>query len=274
MNRPLAVSSTMLGEEIAAADLYEAAARGITYLELLIPPDAETCVARTEFERVGHLVAEAGMQVWSVHAPFGGGVDLSDPDEIARRESMGQIRRACKVASMLGAKCVVVHAGLAVGDDAEQEMRRRQSLRSLNCLLKRTCQLGVQLAVEYLPANKPRLCNDSAEICETFRFCDGAPGVCLDTNHANLGEDLADAARALADLIVTLHLSDNDGERELHAMPGEGVIDWGEFMTVLDEIGYEGPLVYEAIGGETVAERMEMTVASAREVLGWEGPDE
>ncbi len=273
MKRPLAVSSTMLGEYIDADGLHEAAARGITHLELFIPADGETCIPCWEFQRLGDLVADAEMQVWSVHAPFGSGLDLSAPDEIARREALAQIRRACEVASTLGAKCVVVHAGMTTGDEAEQEVRRRQSLRSLNCLLKRTCQLGVQLAVEYLPANKPRLCNDSAQICEMLSLCDGAPGVCLDSNHANLGEDLADATRALADLIVTLHLSDNDGEREMHVMPGEGVIDWSEFMTVLDEIGYEGPLVYEAIGGGTVAERMEATVTSAREVLGWEGPD-
>lgn len=263
----------MLDKNITRDGLKEAVARGITHLELFIPPDGETSVAWEEFQGLSDVVDDVGMTVWSVHAPFGGGVDLSHPDELAWRESMRQIRRACEVAGMLGAKCVVVHAGLSEGEDAEKQKRRRQSLRSLNCLLKRTCQLGVRLAVEYLPANKERLCNDSAEICEMFRFCDGTPGVCLDTNHANLRETLPDAMRALAQWIVTLHISDNDGERELHAMPGEGVIDWSEFMDVLDEIGYEGPLMYEAVGGEGIAERMEMTVRSAREILGWEGPD-
>ncbi len=263
----------MLGEQITAVGLSEAAKRGITHLELLIPADGETCPICSEFKRIGDLVAEAEMQVWSVHAPFGGGVDLSAPDELARRESVGQIRRAYEVASALGANYVVVHAGVTTGDEDEQQIRLRQSLRSLNCLLKRACQLGVELVVEYLPANKPRLCNDSTQIRQILSLCDGIPGVCLDTNHANLREDLADATRALADWIVTVHLSDNDGEREMHMMPGEGVIDWSEFMDVLDEIDYEGPLVYEAVGGETVAERMEMTVASAREVLGWEGAD-
>jgi sugar phosphate isomerase/epimerase len=270
MRRPLAISSTMLGDEITADALNEAITRGITHLELLIPPDGETCPTFGEFSHIADLVRGAGMRFWSVHAPFGGGVDLSEPDELARREAMCQVRRACEVANLLGAKCVVVHAGLRTGDAEEQEQRRRQSLRSLNCLLKCTCQLGVHLAVEYLPANKERLCNNSAEICDLLGLCDGTPGVCLDTNHVNLGEALPDATRTLAEWLVTLHLSDNDGEREMHIMPGEGVIDWKEFMHVLDEIGYHGPLVYEIAGGETVAERMEMTVCSAREVLGWE----
>lgn len=264
----------MLDGQITAEDLRAAVSCGITHLELFIRPDSQGLVSDAEFRRVAEMVEEAGMRVWSVHAPFGGEVDLSHPDELLRRESMGQIRRACEVASMLGANCVVVHAGMSEGDEAEQELRRRQSLRSLNCLLKRTCQLELQLAVEYLPANKERLCNDSAEIREMFSLCDGMPRVCLDVNHANLREDLIEATRALGDLIVTVHLSDKDGEQELHLMPGGGVIDWKEFMDVLDEIGYDGPLIYEAVGGETVAERMEMTATSAREVLGWEAPDE
>lgn len=262
----------MLDHEITAESLTEAAARGITHLEVFVPPDGETCVAEPEFRRIGDLVAETGMEVWSVHAPFGGGVDLSHPEELIRRESVGQVRRACEVASMLGANCVVVHAGLSTGDAEEKETRRRQSLRSLNCLLKRTCQLEVCLAVEYLPANKERLCNDSAQMREILGLCDGVPGVCLDTNHANLREDLVEATQALADCIVTLHISDNDGQQEMHMMPGEGVIDWSEFMRVLDEIGYEGPLLYEAVGGESVIERLDMTVRTAREVLGWEAP--
>jgi hexosaminidase len=263
----------MFGDRITPGGLHEAVARGITHLELSIPPDGETCVPSAEFQRIASEIDGAGMQVWSVHAPFGAEIDLSHPDELIRRRSVGQIRRACEVADMVGAKCIVVHAGNTASDEAEQDLRRRQSLRSLNCLLGRTCQLGLQLAVEYLPPNKERLCNDSAEIREMLSLCDGTPGVCLDTNHANLREDLAEVTRALGDMIVTVHLSDNDGEQELHAMPGEGVIDWSEFMDALDEIGYEGPLVYETLAEETVAETMEMTVTSAREVLGWEAPD-
>jgi sugar phosphate isomerase/epimerase len=263
----------MLGGEINASDLAKAAECGVTHLELLIPPDQDTCATGAEFARIADLTADAGMTVWSVHAPFAGGVDLSAPDEMARRDSVAQIQRACKVADRLGANYLVTHAGLTTGDEEEQDLRRRQSLRSLNSLLKLACRLGVRVAVEYLPANKPRLCNDSAEICDFLDLCDGTPGVCLDTNHANLREGLADVTRALADRICTLHLSDNDGEQERHQMPGTGVIDWREFMAVLDEIDYDGPLIYEARGGETVAERMEMTVRSAREELNWEGPD-
>jgi len=274
MPRPLGVSSTMLGEQLTAEALREAAARGITHLELFVPPDGCACATEVEFLRIAAMIEEAGMTAWAVHAPFGEGIDLSAPDELVRREALGQVLRACKVAGLLGANCAVVHAGLATGDDQERQARRRQSLRSLNCLLKSTIRLGTRLAVEYLPGNKPRLCNNSAEILDIFGFCDGTPGVCLDTNHVNLREDLAEATRTLADRIVTLHLSDNDGEREMHQMPGEGVIDWTEFMAVLDEIGYNGPLLYETAPGDSLERCLDETVRSAREVLGWEGPDD
>ncbi len=268
MQRALGISTTMLGTPIDANDLARAGDLGITHLEVFVAPDGSGQDA-SDFEMIG----EDALSVWSVHAPFGGDVDLSAPDECTRRRSVRQVLDACKVASDLEANYVVVHAGLSTGDEEEQSLRRTQSMRSLNELLERTCALPVRLAIEYLPANKPRLCNDSAEICEVLSLCDGSPGVCLDTNHANLRADLVDETRNLAEHICTLHLSDNHGQEEMHLMPGEGVIDWESFIGVLDEIDYTGPLMYEALGGESVSERLEMAVTSAAEIFGWEQPD-
>lgn len=263
----------MLGNQITPESLNEVAARGISHLEIPIAPDRDQCVTPAEYRRIGDLITCAGLTVWSVHAPFGAAADLGSPDELKRREAVSQVRRACEVAADLKANCLVIHAGNAGDDEQERRLRRRQSLRSLNCLLKLACRLDVRLAVEFMAANKPRLCNESAEMQEVLSLCDGSPGVCLDTNHANLAEDLTDVTRTLGDLIATVHLSDNDGQQEMHLTPGEGVINWPGFMTVLDEICYEGPLMYETVINGGVERCLDETVRSAREVLGWEAPD-
>ncbi|HUS80922.1 MAG TPA: sugar phosphate isomerase/epimerase, partial [Armatimonadota bacterium] len=168
----------------------------------------------------------------------------------------------------------VIHAGLSLGDEDEIATRRRQSIRSINELCKLSSQRGLGLAVEYLATNGRGLGITSGDLLDLLRVVDGTPGVCLDTNHANLGEPVGEAVRALGSRITTVHISDNDGVRERHLMPGEGGIHWPEFMRLLDEIGYGGPLMYEAtVSGETVAERLDLTVQTAREILGWEPPD-
>jgi len=137
--------------------------------------------------------------------------------------------------------------------------------------VKRSSQAGVEIAVEYLPTNKERICNTSNDCNELLSLVDGEPGICMDSNHANLGEPLAQAVTGLAERIVTLHISDNDGVEERHVAPGEGTIDWAEFVGLLDEIGYEGAYIYEASkSSDDIAERLDKTVSSAREYLGWE----
>lgn len=273
MNRPLGLSSSMLNQELTREHLELAARHGFGCVEVYVPLDGPVFADDAAVAQLDGALGDAGLTTWSIHAPFGGQVDLSAPDELQRRSAVTAVTRALEVGRKLGAELVVAHAGITCEEPKGSELRRRQSLRSVNCLLKRASQHGLRLALEYLPANKPRVCNDSARILEFCALCDGEPVVCLDTNHANLGEPLAQAMRALSGLIGTLHISDNDGEQERHVLPGDGVIDWREFVALLDEIGYVGPLMLEASGSGTVQELVELAAARAREHLGWEGPD-
>ena len=267
MHRPLGISTSLLDKKFKPSLLSEVAARGITHIELFVQAGISYFDSD---EAVAELIAEAerpGITFWSVHAPFSG-VDLSNPDELARREALQAVVRALDVGKMIGCELVVIHAGMSTGDADEIELRRRQSIRSINELCKLSSQRGLGLAVEYLPTNVPRIGNSSADIIDLFRVVDGTPGVCMDVNHANLGEPMAEAIRALGERIVTVHISDNDGINERHFMPGQGTIDWGEVMSLLDEIGYEGPLMYEASNsGENIPERLDMVVDSAGEYL-------
>ncbi len=261
----------MLNTDFQPSLLAEVAARGISHLELNTPVNSPFFENDEAVQGVIESAGEHGLTFWSVHAPFGGEVDLSQPEELARRHSVQCILRSVEIARMIGAGLVVIHAGLTTGDEAEQEQRRRQAIRSINELVKRSSQAGVEIAVEYLPTNKERICNTSKDCNELLALVDGEPGICMDTNHANLGEPLSEAVTALAERIVTLHVSDNDGVEERHIMPGEGTIDWTEFVGLLDQIGYRGPYIYEASkSSEDIAERLDMTVSSAREYLGWE----
>ncbi len=273
MARPLGLSSIMLQNRLTDESLGAARDRGFSCVEVSIPVDDPLQTDDGAVRDVREAIERAGLYTWSIHAPFGGPADLSHPDELAWRDAVGLVSRACEVGAELGARYAVIHAGLLGEDEAESELRRRQSIRSINYLLKRCSQLGIRLAIEYLPANKPRLGNDAEQILQCLRISDGEACVCLDTNHANLRRPLADEMRALGDRVETLHISDNDGVQERHLMPGEGVIDWPEFLELLDEISYDGPLMIEAHGGETIEECLTLAATAAQKHLGWEGPD-
>ena len=68
--------------------------------------------------------------------------------------------------------------------------------------------------------------------------------VMYDTFHANIEEkDIAQAIRDCADMLVHVHISEND-----RSTPGSGNVHWEENFKTLKEVGYDGWLMVEAFG--------------------------
>ncbi|RKY58288.1 MAG: hypothetical protein DRP94_06745, partial [Candidatus Latescibacterota bacterium] len=87
-------------------------------------------------------------------------------------------------------------------------------------------------------------------VSELEALLEGIPqehiGVCLDTNHVKDASSLPEVIHALGRWLVTLHISDFDGSDERHWLPGRGVIDWPAVWHALEEVGYDGPWLYES----------------------------
>jgi sugar phosphate isomerase/epimerase len=198
-----------------------------------------------EFEAGCGRVREAGIRLYSCHAPFGGDDDLSNPDAAKRAGAVESHARAVARAAVAGASCIVVHPG--VGSKPEERAHRAAAfLSSIEALLDYAAEHGVTLAVEnMLPGH---VGSESGEILEAFRRFDSPRlGVCFDTGHAHLaGEGVMPSFAALREHVVTFHLQDNDGVNDRHLQPPYGTIDWPPFARELGrmEIGY--PLAVEA----------------------------
>ena len=75
---------------------------------------------------------------------------------------------------------------------------------------------------------------------------------CVDTGHSNMaakheGEPtVPDLTRRLGSAVEVLHINDNEGKTDMHAVPMPdshpftGAVDWWDFFRALDEIGYTG----------------------------------
>ncbi len=207
--------------------------------------------------QVSQALAQAGVQVATVHAPFGQAIDFSsDPDAVAA--GVAVTRASLEQAAALGARQVIVHGSyepIAPQDRAARLARARQSLEELAHVCADT---GVRLAVELLP----RTCLGRTT-AELLTLLDGLPpewvGICIDTNHLmDRAAALPDEVRLAGQRLTALHLSDYDGVDEKHWLPGDGVVAWRPFFAALAEVGYRGPYTYEArLPGETLAERLD-----------------
>ena len=69
--------------------------------------------------------------------------------------------------------------------------------------------------------------------------------IAIDTNHAT---DPVDMINTFGNRVHTLHVSDGNGIKDQHAMPGKGNIKWEDVLTALTKAGYMGPFLYEVKG--------------------------
>jgi sugar phosphate isomerase/epimerase len=74
--------------------------------------------------------------------------------------------------------------------------------------------------------------------------------ICIDTGHANLHRErdpdyLQRLLKEFRNEVVQVHISDNFGEKDDHALPGQGNVDWAGVASTLKAIHFDGPFVFE-----------------------------
>ena len=249
--RPLGVSTSLfrstLGPDHEPEGIAALRDTGISHIEYFCDDETRNHVSREHMAAAKQAAADSGVTIWSCHAPFGT-TDISGTDETARRRSVQNVIETLDTAVELGAGRVVLHASREPITDEERQQRFVQCIRSLNELCKRASQRGLVLALELLP--RTCLGNRTAEMQRILDITDGDLRVCYDVNHITLYEGAREALKALGSRVETLHISDHDGVDERHWIPGRGIVDWPAFVAGLDDIGYTGCLMHEAMDAE------------------------
>ena len=210
---------------------------GMTVIEI---SDGIQGFACFDYEHARILAEKYGIKLNSIHLPFCPftEIDISNPS--LADYTTEYYRDLIEKGAAIGVKIFVLHpSGEPIKD--EREIRMDTAKKSLFRLAEIAKQNGAVIAVE----NLPRTClgKNSEEINELISAHE-ALRVCFDTNHL-LAEPTADFMRNIGNKIITLHISDYDFVNERHWLPGEGKVNWQDVLAILDEIGYNGPWMYE-----------------------------
>jgi len=165
-----------------------------------------------------------------------------------RSEAVAATRANLESAAALGAPLICGPLGAPLGvftgaGPTPEELDRAAAY--LDEIAPYADAAGVTIALEYLNRFEMYLTNTAADLARLVRRVDHPRiRVMYDTFHAHIEEkDPADAIRACADVLVHVHLSEND-----RSTPGAGQVAWAETFGALREIGYDGWLVIEAFG--------------------------
>lgn len=189
---------------------------------------------------------KAGVEIWSVHLPFGGPFDISQTNDTLRQRAVELNRNDMILsAKTVSPKKFVIHPSAEPIADEERAARIQASKKSLRELAVTAKELNIPLLVE----NLPRTClgNTSTELLDIINGIDNT-AICFDVNHL-LIESQITFVKNTKGKIQSTHMSDYDRKNERHWLPGEGVIDWNELLSALIESGYKGPFIYEASRG-------------------------
>lgn len=209
---------------------------GIKDIELSIPLE----VPWGELRELKALKREHGLN-YSVHAPFIYD-DLAHPHPKIREVYKSQAKEAIDFAHELGSTLVVVHPGHMVLEyllpDEEAFMALRlpkeryleNSIHSLKELAAYAKSKGVNLSVENLQG----IGRDHGDIGKLLDEVQGL-SLTLDVGHANLTRNLRMYLESFSGRIISLHLHDNDGARDLHWPLGKGEIDFHWLMSNLHD---------------------------------------
>jgi len=231
-----------VGHDITAAlDAIEEA--GFRAIEVGTPPGHFDPWNMDQVRAVATRMNSAGIVPVSIHAPFGGLLDLSDPNPHHRHAAVGGIVAAASALRELGGRIVVVHT-TDVPRDGQDVSRRLADCASALAVLLRSCShMGMTLAVEnplsHLIGGHP----DEFQWI-LHRIGDGVR-VCLDTSHATLGNHWARLFEVVGERVIHVHANDHHGTSDEHLAPGNGTVPWEAIGANLRSVGFDGWLILE-----------------------------
>ena len=216
---------------------------GAIGVEIGTPPRHFDPVQPDQILKLRQALHELNLNAVSIHAPFGGSLDLAHHHADHRRAAVRAIHHAAAALKQLGGRLVVVHPSDLERHGQEVSERLAATAAGLKELATSCQQEGMVLVVE---SPLPHLIGGHPD---EFRWLldrlDGSVRVCLDTGHTFLGRSWHQFLNVADGRLAHVHANDNHGDRDDHLTPGEGRIDWAEIGRTLRAVEFTGWMMLE-----------------------------
>ena len=211
---------------------------------------------KPEIDALASALEKHRLQLVSLHAPTsrdlsamresGTPLSICEVERVRRIEAMDELKRVIDVADSLPYARLILHMGGP--REAADPRKRDAAFSSLEHLVLHAHHAGVAICVENTLSEMGSPDYLRAFVDETrlngLRFN-------FDIGHAYLAElpeeeRLEKSFTPLRDLVSSVHLHDNHGEKDEHLPPYDGSIDWPSAIKTLQSAPQTGlPLVLE-----------------------------
>jgi len=74
---------------------------------------------------------------------------------------------------------------------------------------------------------------------------------------------MAESMEAFGERMISIHMQDNDGTKDMHLQPPYGTTDWPAFVETLEKVNYRRPITIETRpwGGASYAQMLKEVAA-------------
>lgn len=264
------ISTMVFGKENRLLTLEEVkiiTETGMKYIELSDSHDIDS--------KIFNDLKQNGIGIFSVHAEYLG-ADISEADQYKKIKGIDYAKKGIDRIKELGGNIIVIHPGGWYGDKKEEKNKLKNCINSLVEITKYGNSQKVKIAIENLPpgflGDKPGVLKTILNEVRSINGLNKEIGICLDTGHASLTGDLFEYLELFSDDIISIHLHDNIGEihedrslavSDTHRPPGHGLISWEKFFKRLNEIEYDGGLIFELKSDSIEGENWEFVLNEA-----------
>jgi sugar phosphate isomerase/epimerase len=246
-----------VSRKLTAESLKPIAEAGFTGVEIFCTRSHFEYSVKTEVRAMAGALEQHRLQLVSLHAPTsrdlsamresGTPLSICEVERVRRIEAMDELKRVIDVADDLPYTRLILHMG---GPRETADPRKRDAAFStLEHLILHAHHAGVTICVENTTSEMGDPGYLRAFVDETrltgLRFN-------FDIGHAYLsdfpeGERIEKSFAPLRELVASVHLHDNHGEKDEHLPPYDGSVDWASAISTLKSTpeGANLPLMLE-----------------------------
>lgn len=224
---------------------------GISAIEISMSTEKYNSI---DYKNVEKLSNKYGIDLWSYHLPFYpfDKINIASLDKDVRSNTIEYLKEFIKKGAAIGFDKFIIHPSGEPNGANERAEKLCYAMQSLDILAEFAHKEGAVMAVEDLP--RTCLGNTAQDILKLISANDKLR-ICFDTNHL-LEDNNINFLEKCGDKIITVHVSDYDFINERHWLPGEGKIDWKEFINKFNQINYNGVWMYEiSLANESTMKR-------------------
>ncbi|MCQ2483718.1 MAG: sugar phosphate isomerase/epimerase [Clostridia bacterium] len=212
----------------------------------------EDVIKHYEYEL--NIIKSNGLEITQAHAPFPA---CMDNIEETLDYAIEVYKRNIEYCSYAGCKNLVIHGiSYRLGDKFSKDEIDRKNRKLYSSLIPTLLENNVTVCLENLFSSQRGVCyqghcsypEEAKKEIDELNALAGKEvfGFCLDTGHANLlHHDIRSFILTLGKRIKCLHIHDNNGQNDQHLAPLTGTLDWENFCTAMNEIGYDNDLSFE-----------------------------